>query len=122
LEEKLRKMQFMKVVEALKPVLQESFLIGFDLIVTDKQPHDGFSFVKNPYEKSSMMVADERSLVVISQREDGVFVIHDFVKILGYHIYNDTFIPHHTQLYERVAEILEELGEREEILLSKLVL
>lgn len=120
MKEELRMMQFQKVVEALESVLQESFLIGCDLLVTDRKPA-GFSFTKNLYGKSSMMIADERGLVVISQDEEGVFMIHDFVKILGYHMFNDTLIPQHTQLYEKVAKILEELGENEEIFFSKLI-
>ena len=123
MKEELRMMQLKRVIEALKPILQESSLIGCDLLVTDKEsPVELSPSRKNPYETSSIMIADERSLVVISQREDGVFVIHDFVKILGYNILNDTLIPQHTQLYEKVAKILEELGESEDILFTKLVL
>jgi hypothetical protein len=125
LKEELRIMQFKKVIESLAPVLQESLLIGCDLLVTDKTPIGsvctGYPFAKNPYGLSSIMIADERGLVVISQGEDGTFMIHDFVKILDYHKFHETLIPQHTQLYEKVEKILEELGETEEIFFSKLI-
>lgn len=125
LEERLRMMMWNRVMEALNPVLQEAFLLGSDLLVTDKKPIAsscaGFSCARNPYGASSIMIADERSIVIVSQQEDGTFLIHDFVKILDYHRFYETLIPQHTRLYEKVSEILEELGETEEIFYTKLV-
>jgi len=110
-------------MEALNPVLQEASLIGCEMLVTDKKNDmlSGFSFVKNPYAESSIVISNERELVIISQRGDGVFLVHDFIKILDYHRTYDTLIPQHTPLYEEVNRILEELGEAEEIFYSKIV-
>lgn len=121
MEERLRMMIWKKVTESLNSVLQEALLIGCDLLVTDKKPIGSVCIAKNPYGASSIMIADERSIVVVSQREDGTFLIHDFVKILDYHRFHETLIPQHTQLYEKVNEILEDLGENEEIFYTKLV-
>lgn len=125
MKEELRLMQFKRVIEALGPVIQEASLIGCELLVTDKMNSNpslsGYSFAKNPYADYSIVIADERSLVVVSQRKDGTFLVHGFIKILDYHKFHETLIPQHSQLYEKVAQILEDLGETEEIFYTKLI-
>lgn len=115
----LKSAQLEKVRKALEPVFQESLLIGSGS-GTNRKPNDGLS-LSNPYfEGPNIVIADERGLVVISQRKDGVFEVQDFVQILVYHRFNETKIPDHTQLGEKVIKTMERLAEDDEIFFNTL--